>query len=74
MADIEKHLIGNAVLAQFPVDIAADRQRRRAGELVGSDDNRSHGKEGVQAFPQKILLMAILYIPGADIVCNAVSK
>ena len=45
-----------------------------AGEFVRSDNDRPHGKKGIQAFSEEVLLVAVLDVPGADVVGHAVSE
>ena len=74
VADIEEHLVRHAVLPQLSVDKASDGQRGRAGEFARGDNDRPHGKKGIQAFSEEVLLVAVLDVPGADVVGHAVSE
>ena len=46
----------------------------RSWEFVRSYNDRPHGKKGIQAFSEEVLLVAVLDVPGADVVGHAVSE
>jgi len=71
--DVEDQVFGAAILAQAVVDPAA-HARVLAVQLVGGDDPRTHGTEGVEALAHVPLLVAHLHVARGHVVDDGVAE